>query len=77
MPERCAQVGSLQASYAIEVVGTQEYRFGDTFLTRFEEAYGTDAASEIAPHVRFIFGCNPFRFGARPSTTGLGRRAHS
>jgi adenosine kinase len=33
------------------VVGTQEYRFGDTFLARFEEAYGADAASEIAPHL--------------------------
>ncbi|HET9301577.1 MAG TPA: carbohydrate kinase family protein [Propionibacteriaceae bacterium] len=49
--DRCAQVGSLLASYAIEVVGTQEYRFGDTFLTRFEEAYGTAAAAEIAPHL--------------------------
>ena len=49
--ERCAQVGSLQASYAIEVVGTQEYRFGDSFLARFEEAYGAEAASEVAPHV--------------------------
>jgi adenosine kinase len=49
--ERCAQVGSLQASYAIEVVGTQEYRFGDTFLTRFEEAYGSEAAADIAPHL--------------------------
>jgi adenosine kinase len=49
--ERCAQVGSLLASYAIEVVGTQEYRFGDTFLARFEEAYGTEAAGEIAPHL--------------------------
>ena len=48
--ERCAQLGSLLASYAIEVVGTQEYRFGDTFLTRFEEAYGTAAAAEIAPY---------------------------
>ena len=44
-------MGSLLASYAIEVVGTQEYRFGDTFLTRFEEAYGTAAAAEIAPHL--------------------------
>ena len=35
--ERCAQVGSLQASYAIEVVGTQEYRFGDTFLVRLRK----------------------------------------
>jgi len=49
--ERCAQVGSLLASYAIEVVGTQEYRFGDTFLAHFEEAYGTEAAAEIAPHI--------------------------
>jgi adenosine kinase len=49
--ERCAQVGSLLASYAIEVVGTQEYRFRDTFQARFEEAYGTAAAEEIAPHL--------------------------
>ena len=49
--ERCAQLGSLLASYAIEVVGTQEYRFGETFLTRFEDAYGTEAASDIAPHL--------------------------
>jgi adenosine kinase len=49
--ERCAQLGSLLASYVIEVVGTQEYRFGDTFLARFEDAYGATAAADIAPHV--------------------------
>jgi len=49
--ERCAQLGSLLASYAIEVVGTQEYRFGDNFLTRFEEAFGSEAAGEIAQHM--------------------------
>jgi adenosine kinase len=49
--ERCAQLGSLLASYTIEVIGTQEYRFDGTFLTRFEAAYGTAAAAEIAPHV--------------------------
>jgi adenosine kinase len=49
--ERCAQLGSLLASYAIEVVGTQEYRFGNMFQTRFEEAYGTEAACDIAPHL--------------------------
>jgi adenosine kinase len=49
--ERCAQLGSLLATYAIEVVGTQEYRFAHTFLTRFEEAYGAGAAAEIAPHL--------------------------
>jgi adenosine kinase len=49
--ERCAQVGSLLASYAIEVVGTQEYRFEGTFLTRFEDAYGGAAAADIAAYV--------------------------
>jgi adenosine kinase len=52
--ERCAQLGSLLASYAIEVVGTQEYRFGDTFLTRFEAAYGAAAADEIVPHLSHL-----------------------
>jgi adenosine kinase len=52
--ERCAQLGSLLASYAIEVVGTQEYRFGDTFLTRFEDAYGPAAAADIAPHLNHL-----------------------
>jgi adenosine kinase len=49
--ERCAQLGSLVATYAIEVVGTQEYRFDGTFLTRFEDAYGVTAAAQIAPHL--------------------------
>ena len=49
--ERCAQLGSLLATYAIEVVGTQEYRFDGTFLTRFEDAYGAAAAAHIAPHL--------------------------
>jgi adenosine kinase len=49
--ERCAQLGSQLASYAIEVVGTQEYRFEGTFLTRFKEAYGPKAAAEITPHL--------------------------
>ena len=52
--ERCGQLGSLLASYAIEVVGTQEYRFGDTFLTRFEDAYGPAAADDIAPHLNHL-----------------------
>jgi adenosine kinase len=52
--ERCAQLGSLLATYAIEVVGTQEYRFDGTFLARFEEAYGGAAAAEIAPHLGCI-----------------------
>ena len=49
--DRCAQLGSQLASYAIEVVGTQDYRFEGTFLTRFAEAYGSEAAAEITPHL--------------------------
>ena len=52
--ERCAQVGSLLSSYVIAIVGTQEYRFNGTFLPRFEAAYGTDAAAEIAPFLAGI-----------------------
>ena len=49
--ERCAQVGSVLSSYVIAIVGTQEYRFKGTFLSRFETAYGAAAAAEIAPHM--------------------------
>jgi adenosine kinase len=52
--ERCAQLGSLIATYVIETMGTQEYRFTSAeFLARFEGAYGADAAVEIAPHLNF------------------------
>jgi adenosine kinase len=52
--ERCAQLGSLIATYVIETMGTQEYRFTSAeFLARFEGAYGADAAAEIAPHLSF------------------------
>jgi len=52
--ERCAQLGSLIATYVIETMGTQEYRFtGAEFVSRFEQAYGADAAAEIAPHISF------------------------
>ncbi len=52
--ERCAQLGSLIATYVIETMGTQEYRFtAAQFLARFEEAYGANAAAEIAPHLNF------------------------
>ncbi|MET0694775.1 MAG: carbohydrate kinase family protein [Propionibacteriaceae bacterium] len=49
--ERCAQLGSVVSSYVIAIVGTQEYRFNETFLTRFEQAYGADAAADVAPYV--------------------------
>jgi adenosine kinase len=52
--ERCAQLGSLIATYVIETMGTQEYRFTSAeFLDRFEGAYGAEAASQVAPHLSF------------------------
>ena len=52
--ERCAQIGSLIATYVIETMGTQEYRFSSAeFLARFEAAYGAEAASQVAPHLSF------------------------
>jgi len=51
--ERCAQVGSLLATYVIETIGTQEYALAQGhFLDRIEQAYGHDAAADIAPHLR-------------------------
>jgi adenosine kinase len=52
--ERAAQVGSVLASYVIAIVGTQEYRFNGTFLNRFESAYGSDAAADIAAKVASV-----------------------
>ncbi|CAN2200485.1 RbsK Sugar kinases, ribokinase family [Candidatus Nanopelagicaceae bacterium] len=50
--ERCAQLGSMIATYVIETKGTQEYRFtADEFANRFSEAYGADAAKEIKAHL--------------------------
>lgn len=47
--ERCAQLGSMLATYVIETKGTQEYRFtAQGFTSRFAERYGDTAASEIA-----------------------------
>jgi adenosine kinase len=50
--ERCAQLGSMLATYCIETTGTQEYRFTKSdFLARFRTAYGDIAADEITPHL--------------------------
>jgi adenosine kinase len=50
--ERCAQLGSMIATYVIETLGTQEYRFtNEEFVARFKEAYGESAAAEIAAHI--------------------------
>ena len=51
--ERCAQLGALIATYVIETLGTQEYRFTPAeFVARFAEAYGQSAADEIAVHLK-------------------------
>jgi adenosine kinase len=40
------------ATYVIETTGTQEYRFTrEEFLARFLEAYGQDAAGEVAANL--------------------------
>jgi adenosine kinase len=50
--ERCAQVGSMLATYVIETTGTQEYRFtSEEFLARFVKSYGDDAGEDIRPHL--------------------------
>ena len=50
--QRCAQLGALIATYVIETVGTQEYRFTSAeFVTRFAQAYGQAAADEISLHL--------------------------
>ena len=50
--ERAAQLGCMLATLVLETVGTQEH---DTdprvLLDRFAEAYGSEAAASIAPHV--------------------------
>jgi adenosine kinase len=46
--ERCAQIGSLLATYALETVGTQEYQVKPVeFHERFAGEFGEAAASEI------------------------------
>ncbi len=52
-PQRCAELGSMLATYVVETVGTQEYQLGrKSFLDRFAEAYGADAADDVAQHVQ-------------------------
>ena len=50
--ERCAQLGSMLATFCIETKGTQEYRFDAAeFIARFQGAYGAAAANEIAGQI--------------------------
>ena len=51
--ERAAQLGCLLAVHVVEKVGTQEYTLHQaSFVQRFADAYGEEAAAEIAAHVR-------------------------
>ncbi len=49
--QRCAEIGSLLATLALETVGTQEYQLDADALARFRAAFGDAAADEIAAHV--------------------------
>ena len=50
--ERCAQIGSMLATYVVETIGTQEYELThQEFLHRLSEAYGDQSAAEVAPHL--------------------------
>lgn len=50
--ERCAQLGSMVATFCLETKGTQEYLFDrDQFMERFAIAYGVDAADEVDHHI--------------------------
>jgi adenosine kinase len=50
--ERATQLGSAVATAAVEVVGTQEYDLPKgSFLARFADAFGPDAADEVASHL--------------------------
>ncbi len=53
--ERCAQIGAMLATFVIETVGTQEYDLGHGhFHDRFTEAYGSEAAADVAAHLHVI-----------------------
>jgi adenosine kinase len=50
--ERCAQLGSMVATYVLEHVGTQEYQLqSDEFVARFAAVYGQPAANEVSLHL--------------------------
>ena len=50
--ERCAQLGSMVATFCLETKGTQEYLFDrNQFMSRFETAYGAIAAQEVSEHI--------------------------
>jgi adenosine kinase len=51
--EQSAQLGSMLATYCLETIGTQEYRFDQSdFMARFTESYGAEAAAQIAAKIK-------------------------
>jgi adenosine kinase len=51
--ERAAQLGCLLAVHVVEKVGTQEYTVHrEPFLRRLADAYGEEAAAEVATHLQ-------------------------
>ncbi len=53
--ERACQLGCLLAVHVVEQIGTQEYTLSQAaFLERCASAYGSDAATDIAPHLRAL-----------------------
>jgi adenosine kinase len=45
-------MGNLLAAHALEVAGPQEYTLHrQQFIDRFADAYGSDAADEVARHI--------------------------
>jgi len=51
--ERSAQLGAMLATYCLETIGTQEYRFDEAdFMARFTESFGINAAAEIAMKIK-------------------------
>ena len=52
---RCAEIGSLLATYVLETIGTQEYVLDQaTFLERLAQSYGDDSAAEVEPHITCV-----------------------
>jgi adenosine kinase len=50
--ERCAQIGSMVATYVLEHVGTQEYDLQpDEFADRLRSVFGDEAAAAVQPHL--------------------------
>ncbi|MGH3369481.1 MAG: carbohydrate kinase family protein [Nocardioidaceae bacterium] len=53
--DRAAQLGCLLAVYVVEKVGTQEYTLHkSSFVQRFADAYGEEAAADIADRVKTL-----------------------